>query len=243
MHRQSKEAPSLKMCPCREAYYCGPEHQKLHWKVHRKTCFNKQHTTPLTALERGVMFLLQTFDATLVELAIKAMLKEDVNIDLEHAVNTQAVEFLIEPRDSMEDLEAAVDAGKIPPVRISREVKIVSIAEECKRRGIDPPYFEHPADRQSRIRRNRLGVVMIFQPGGRAVTKATPNIQLGMWRMMQENEKKTTNPPIFYLSIHTTNSMVGHELQQEADPRGFKEESERLDRDAEEDPEVDGLCW
>lgn len=38
-HCGLEEGEKLKQCPCKKAFYCSPEHQRLHWKAtHRLSC-------------------------------------------------------------------------------------------------------------------------------------------------------------------------------------------------------------
>jgi hypothetical protein len=34
----SQSAPSLRCSQCKTVFYCSPEHQKFHWKIHKTVC-------------------------------------------------------------------------------------------------------------------------------------------------------------------------------------------------------------
>eukprot|EP01035_Chromulina_nebulosa_P036741 gene36741-49535_t len=34
----SRRAPSLRCSQCKTVFYCSPEHQKFHWKIHKTVC-------------------------------------------------------------------------------------------------------------------------------------------------------------------------------------------------------------
>ncbi|KAF8193162.1 hypothetical protein K438DRAFT_1829209 [Mycena galopus ATCC 62051] len=146
-YRQTSDAKSLKMCPCQGAFYCGSKHQKLHWKIHKQTCYIKAHPGPLIPIDAVP-------DCDLVT----QLEKTAVVVTLEQAVGE-------------EPMLDAVDAGRIPPYTISQTVALVSLEEEAKKRGHSNPFFEHPVDRERRMACGDLIVTLIFQPGGRIFTK------------------------------------------------------------------------
>ncbi|THH04589.1 hypothetical protein EW146_g10138 [Bondarzewia mesenterica] len=213
----------LKMCPCREAFYCGPEHQGLHWKIHKSICYNRKHKDPPTANDAAVGYLLQFHDTAIVEIAISALLKENIDTDFRRELDSKAIVISIEQREGMEDMAVAHGAGRIPPFKISREVGVVLLEEEARRQGSEYPFFEHPSDRQIRIERGCLGVALIFQPSGRAITKRVPSIQLSVWEMIREKERTTTNPPMLYWHIGMTNGRINMEVMEEAKKKDREE--------------------
>jgi hypothetical protein len=204
---------------CREPYRKGlrrrEEHQKAHWKVHRRSCYTKKHKEPPSPADVAIQYLLQFHDTAIVEISVMALLKEDIDVDFERELDRKAVVLTVEPREGDEEMAAAVTRGRIPPFKISKEVSVVSLEQEAQRRGLDFPFFEDPYDRQVRLARKQLGVAVIFQPGGRAITKRVPGIQINVWKMIQEKEKITTNPPMLYWQIMMSNNRVNMELEEE----------------------------
>ncbi|KAF8156046.1 hypothetical protein B0H34DRAFT_799114 [Crassisporium funariophilum] len=166
-------------------------------------------------MDHAVQYLMQFHEASLVEIAVAALWKEDVNCDMRKDFETKAVVLTIEPRESLEDMEAASAAGRIPPFQLSRTTSVVLQEEEARRLGSDISIFEHPFTRTMRMRRDKIGVAMIFQPSGRIFTQAVPKIQLAMWEMGQGHEKKTTNPPMVYWHVMMTNGTIKREIEDE----------------------------
>jgi len=54
---------------------------------------------------------------------------------------------------------------------------------------------------------------MIFEPTGRTTTKRVPGVQLGIWKILQKQEKAIINPPAMYLELITTNSRIRSETR------------------------------
>ncbi|RDB17455.1 hypothetical protein Hypma_001640 [Hypsizygus marmoreus] len=194
----------------------SPEHQKNHWPIHKQSCYARTHRGPLSPTDIAIQHLLQFHDTAIVEIAVSALIKEDINVDFATELERKAVVFTVEQRPEKEDMDVAVAAGRLPPYRIARDISVVLIEAEAKQRGLDRPYLEHPWHQQMRLARKQLGVAMIFLPGGRAVTKRVPSIQLSMWDMMKNKEKTTTNPPILYWHLNITNGQINTEIEQEA---------------------------
>lgn len=142
-----------------------------------------------------------------------ALLRDDIEVDFQRDLERKAVVLTLEPRGSDEDMVDAVAKGHIPPYKISREVSVVLLEVEAKKRGLGHPFFEHPIDRHRRLACQQLGVAVIFKPTGRATTKRVPSGQLVMWQMIQKKEKTTTNPPALYRQIMTTNSRIRFETR------------------------------
>ncbi|KAJ7662120.1 hypothetical protein DFH06DRAFT_365796 [Mycena polygramma] len=201
----------LKMCPCAEAFYCGSEHQEQHWTVHKRTCYARHNKAPTTAADDAVKLILRSYDSNMVQLAVSALLRESKYIDITRALDAVAIEILVTQRPDYEDMEVAWAAGRVPPFKIStkaEDIRLLSLSQEAQRRGLGRPFFEHPDDRTLRIRNEKFGIAMIFQPTGRVVTFRAPKVQLGAWEMIQGQEQHTTNPPHLYWSIHMTNGIL-----------------------------------
>lgn len=234
------------MCPCREAFYCGSviltsttiqslskinknvkptreDHQKAHWKIHKKSCYTRKHKGPLSPFDVAVQHLLQSYDASIVEIAITALLKEDIEVDFERDLEKKAVVLTLEPRCGDEEMANAVAKGNTPPYKISNEVSVVLLEAEARKRGLDHPFFENPIDRELRLSRRQLGVSVIFEPSSRTTTKRVPRVQSGMWQMTRESEKKTINPPALYWQIMTTNGMIRFETKTKEEEKEDKE--------------------
>ncbi|KAJ7075745.1 hypothetical protein B0H15DRAFT_649985 [Mycena belliarum] len=192
-YRQTSDAKGLKMCPCRAAFYCGSEHQKLHWKIHRKTCYTRAHSGPLGPIDTAIHHIMQAHDASVVQFLPAALMKARPDCDLAQEIERMAAVITLEQSPDEEQMEVAVAAGRIPPYTISGNVQIVALAEEARRRGHPDPFFEHPADRQWRLKAGDLVVTLIFQPGGRIFTKRVlaggPVVGLPVWEMIQRNSK------------------------------------------------------
>jgi hypothetical protein len=241
------------MCPCRGAYYCGSvssvqslvqksycsqlgmyitrraEHQKVHWKIHKKSCYTRKHKGPLSPFDVAVQDILQFHDAEIVEIAVTALLKEDIEVDFQRDLEKKAVVLTLEPRCGDEEMANAIAIGCTPPYKISREVSVVSLELEARKRGLDHPFFEDPLDRHWRLSHQQLGVSMIFEPSGRTTTKRVPRVQLDLWQMLQEKEKTTTNPPLLYWQIMMTNGSIRSETK--------TDEEKRADSDRRHEPE------
>jgi hypothetical protein len=198
------------------------DHQKIHWKIHKQSCYSRTHKGPLSPFDIAVQDLLQFHDVAVVEIAVMALLKEDIEVDFRQDLEKKAVVLTVEPRDTDEDITSAVAEGRIPPYKISKEVSVVLIELEARNRGLGHPFFENPIDRHWRLERKQLGVAVIFQPTGRTITKRVPEGQLGMWQMIQEKEKTTTNPPMLYWQIMTTNSRIRIETMNREEEEAYK---------------------
>ncbi|KAJ7157311.1 hypothetical protein C8R46DRAFT_423555 [Mycena filopes] len=159
--------------------------------------------------------MLRSYDSNMVQIAVSALLRESKYIDILRALDALAVEILVIQRSDCEDMEVAWAAGRVPPFEISwkaEDTRLLSLSQEAQRRGLGRPFFEHPDDRALRIRNEKFGIAMIFQPTGRAVTFRAPKVQLGAWELIQRQEQHTTNPPYLYWSIHTTNATMTAEF-------------------------------
>ncbi|KAJ7449428.1 hypothetical protein B0H11DRAFT_2078676 [Mycena galericulata] len=219
--RQTSDAKGLKMCPCRAAFYCGSEHQKLHWKIHRTTCYAKAHPGPLTPMDVAINHLMQFHDASAVQFLVGALIKAKPDCDLVEELERTAAVITLEQAVNEESMSVAVDAGRIPPYTISN-VALVSLVEEIKRRGHPEPFFEDPFDRQRRLECGDLIVTLIFQPGGRIFTKRIlshgPARILETWQMVQKNSKlpefARKGPWIDYL-VYSANMRIGSERDEE----------------------------
>lgn len=151
-----------------------------------------------------------------------ALLKEDIEVDVQRDLEKKAVVLTLEPRCGDEEMANAVEKGCTPPYKISREVSVVLLELEARKRGLDHPFFENPIDRHLRLSRQQLGVSVIFEPSGRTTTKRVPGIQLGIWQMVQEKEKTTTNPPALYWQIMTTNGRIRFETKTKEEKKADK---------------------
>lgn len=218
----------LKMCPCREAYYCGPDHQKVHWEFHKKSCYTRKHKGPFSTFDVAVQHLLQFYDTSIVEIAVMALLKEDIEVDFESALENKAVVLTLEPRAGDEEMASAVAKGCTPPYKISSEVNVVLLEVEARKRGLDVPFFENPFDRHWRLARQQLGVSLILEPTGRTTTKRVPRVQLSIWQMLQEKEKTTTNSPAIYWQIWTTNSRIRSETKTKEEKKADKRDQRQM---------------
>lgn len=198
------------------------DHQKVHWKTHKKSCYTKKHKGPLSPFDLAVQHLLQFYDTSIVEIAVMALLKEDIEVDFQRDLEKKAVVLTLEPRCGDEEMDNAVAKGCTPPYKISTEVSVVSLELEARKRGLDHPFFEDPFDRHWRLARQQLGVSVILEPTGRTTTKRVPRVQLGIWQMVQEKEKTTTNPPAVYWQIMTTNSKIRLETKTKEEKKADK---------------------
>jgi hypothetical protein len=234
------------MCPCREAYYCGSvssagcacgflasksyfwhlriraEHQKVHWTIHKQSCYTRQHKGPLSPFDIATQHLLQFYDTSIVEIAVMALLKQDIYVDFRNELERKAVVLTLESRYGDEEMASAVTEGRIPPYEISREVNVVSLEVEARNRGLSHPFFENPVDRHLRLTRQQLGVAVVFKPTGRATTKRVPAGQLSVWEMVQKKERTTTNPPKLFWQIMTMNSQIRLETMTEEEEKAQK---------------------
>ena len=198
------------------------DHQKVHWSIHKKSCYTRKHKGPLSPFDVAVQHLLQFYDISFVEIAVMALLKEDIEVDFQRDLEKKAVVLTLEPRCGDEEMANAVAKGCTPPYKISKEVSVVSLELEARKRGLNHPFFENPIDRHLRISRQQLGVSVVFEPSGRTTTKRVPRAQLGMWQMRQEKEKTTTNPPVLYWQILMTNGRIRSETKTKEEKKDDK---------------------
>lgn len=157
-----------------------------------------------------------------------ALLKEDVEVDFQRDLEKKAVVLTLEPRGSDEEMANVVAQGDPPPYKISKEASVVLLELEARKRGLDHPFFEDPFDRHWRLARQQLGVSVIFEPTGRTTTKRVPSVQLGIWQMVQEKEKTTTNPPAMYRQIMTTNSRIRSETKTKEEKKADKRHESQM---------------
>jgi hypothetical protein len=137
------------------------------------------------------------------------------------------VEITLEQAAKEEPMSVAVEAGRIPPYTISKNVRLVSLAEEAKRRGHPNPFFEHPLDRERRLASGDLIATLIFQPGGRIITKKVlsggETAVLTGWGVVQKNSKlqefESKGPWIDYL-VYAANMRIGSERDRERNVPG-----------------------
>ena len=176
----------------------------------------------MSPFDVAIQHLLQFHDASFVEVAVAALLKEDIDVDIELGLEKKAVVLTLEPRCGDEEMANAVAKGCTPPYKLSKEVGVVVLETEAQKRGLDHPFFENPIDRHLRLSRRLLGVSVIFEPSSRTTTKRVPRVQLGMWQMLQEKEKKTTNPPMLYWQIMMTNSRIRSETMTKEEKKDDK---------------------
>ena len=181
----------------------------------------------MSPFDVAVQHLLQFHDTSIVEIAVMALLKEDIEVDFQHDLEKKAVVLTLEPRCGDEEMANAVANEHTPPYKISREVSVVLLEVEARKRGLDHPFFENPNDRHLRLSRQQLGVSVIFEPSGRTTTKRVPKVQLGMWQMTREKEKTTTNPPALYWQIMMANGRIRSETKTKEEKEVDKRE-ERL---------------
>jgi len=169
-------------------------------------------------MDSAVNYLLQYHDTSLVEIAVMALMKENIDVDFAAALMNKAVVMTVQQKKD-EDIELAVAAGRIPPCQISwkdPEPYVVSLEEAARERGYHEPYFENPGDRMMRLKRgHELSVSMIFLPTGRATAKRVPDVQLSVWNMIQEKARTTTNPPNLYRTVHILNVYINTEIMEE----------------------------
>ena len=159
-----------------------------------------------------------------------ALLKEDIEVDFQRDLERKAVVLTLEPRGSDDEMATAVTQGHIPPYKISKEVSVVLLEPEARKRGLAHPFFEHPIDRQWRLAQQQLGVVVIFEPTGRVITKRVPRGQLGVWQMVQEKERTTTNPPALYRQIMITNGNIRSETKTKEEKKADKRSDKLYDK-------------
>jgi hypothetical protein len=176
----------------------------------------------LSPFDIAVQHILQFYDTSIVEIAVMALLKEDIDVDIQRDLEKKAVVLTLEPRCGDEEMANAVAKGCTPPYKISREVSVVLLELEAQKRGLDHPFFEDPLDRHWRLSHQQLGVSMIFEPSGRTTTKRVPMIQLDIWQMIQKKEKTTINPPVLYWQIMTTNGRIRSETKTKAEKKADK---------------------
>jgi hypothetical protein len=176
----------------------------------------------LSPFDVAVQHILQFHDTAIVEIAVMALLKEDIEVDFERDLEKKAVILTLEPRCSDEEMANAVAKGCTPPYKISREVGVVLLEIEAQKRGLDHPFFEDPLDRQWRLSYQELGVSMIFEPSGRTITKRVPRVQLHIWQMTQKKEKTTINPPMLYWQIMIANGVIRSETKTIAEKKADK---------------------
>ena len=176
----------------------------------------------MSPFDVAVQHLLQYYDTSIVEIAVRALLKEDIEIDFQHDLEKKAVVLTLEPRCGDEEMANAVAKGFTPPYKISLEVSVVSLELEARKRGLDHPFFEDPFDRHWRLARQQLGVSVILEPTGRTTTKRVPRGQLVIWQMVQKKEKTTTNPPAMYWQILTANNRIRSETKTKEEKKADK---------------------
>jgi len=209
------------MCPCAEVSYCSDEHQKQHWKIHKKTCYARSHPNP-TVMDAAVKYLLRAHDTNLVEIAHSALLNDDKNADVYLEFERKAVSIALETFEDEESMDDALAAGHLLPVEISRDVYTVGLEQLAREKlGEGHVCFEHPQDRQRRFLRNDvINVTLYFRQTGRVVTKHVPVGPIAMgWQMKQDQEKVTTNPPKVYWSVFTCNGLLRGMLAEEKKKR------------------------
>ncbi|KAJ7865645.1 hypothetical protein B0H14DRAFT_2573831 [Mycena olivaceomarginata] len=198
------------------------EHQKLHWKIHRSICYVRANPGPLTPMDVAIHHLMQVHDASAVQFLPGALMKAMLDCDLPAEMERTAVEITLEQAAKEEPMSVAVEAGRIPPYTISKNVRLVSLAEEAKRRGHPNPFFEHPLDRERRLASGDLIATLIFQPGGRIITKKVlsggETTVLTTWGMVQKNSKlqefESKGPWIDHL-VYAANMRIGSERDRE----------------------------
>lgn len=76
----------------------------------------------MSPFDIAVQHLLQFYDTAIVEIAVTALLKEDIEVDLQSALEKKAVVLTLEPRAGDEEMANAIGKGHIPPYKISTEV-------------------------------------------------------------------------------------------------------------------------
>ncbi|KAJ7499913.1 hypothetical protein FB451DRAFT_47444 [Mycena latifolia] len=170
---------------------------------------------------------MQAHDASVVQFLPAALIKANPDCDLKEELERSAAVITLEQAPGEEPMSVAVAAGRIPPYTISKNVSIVSLAEEARRRGHSDPFFEHPWDRQRRLDSGDLAVTLIFQPGGRIFTKrvlargAVAN--LPVWQMIQRNSKlqsfESQGPWIDHL-VYAANTRARGERDEERNVPG-----------------------
>ena len=125
----------------------------------------------MSPFDVAIQHLLQFHDVSFVEVAVAALLKEDIDVDIELGLEKKAVVLTLEPRCGDEEMANAVAKGCTPPYKLSKEVGVVVLETEAQKRGLDHPFFENPIDRHLRLSRRLLGVSVIFEPSSRTTTK------------------------------------------------------------------------
>lgn len=124
------------------------DHQEKHWKIHKKTCFARSHKNP-SVMDEAVKYLLRVHDVAIVDIAVGALLKNDVNVDFRREFERQAVFLTIEQRENEETMADAHAAGHTPTIKITEDVCTVLIEEMATQLlGKDCQSFENPDDRK-----------------------------------------------------------------------------------------------
>jgi hypothetical protein len=170
---------------------------------------------------------MQTIEISLVEIAVAALIQDDVDMDTRTSFDTKAIVLHLEARDGDEEkLKETVNTGSVPHVILTRQVSVVNIEEEAAKRGFDVPYWENPADRALRLQRGKwLAVSFIFQPADRLVVQRVADVQVSWHEIMRKKEKTTKNGPKVDWHIGMTNNRIRMEATQEE--KRLKEKQEQ----------------
>ena len=172
-------------------------------------------------MEDEALYLLKHHDVDLVEMAVAAM---GPDVDLSIETETHAATIFLAARSSDSKLPNPIGGWRadfVQPFCIEKVV-VGPVKEQAKRFGLDRDFLEHPIERQKRLFHGShamLNISIVFEPTGKFVTKNVPRIQLSVWEMVQESERKTTNPPRLHFLCHTTNNRINYKLMLEHEKR------------------------
>lgn len=215
----------MKACPCYEVFYCSKACQNDDWKQHKAICTyrmrKKQGSTQKLPMEDEALFLMKHHDVDLVEMAVAAM---GPDVDLSIETERLAAVFFLAARSPDSKLPNPIGGWRLDLVQPFDIEKVVvgPVEEQAQRFGLNRDFLEFPIQRIKRLfygSHAMLNVSIVFEPTGKFITKNVPRIQLTVWKMSQEREKKTTNPPRLNYLRHVTNGRINYGLLREHERR------------------------
>lgn len=96
-------------------------------------------------MDAAVKYLLRSHDTAVVDMVVRALIKENVNVNFVQGLDRKAVELNIEQLEGKEDMNIAHAAGRTPPFKVSRlNVRVVLQKKEAERRSLGRPFLEDP---------------------------------------------------------------------------------------------------
>jgi hypothetical protein len=171
---------------------------------------------------QAVIHAMKHHDTHLVELAIAAM---GTDVDLATETEITAAVFLFAPGNGQ---LPGPECGWIPTLMQPYRIESVStspIKEQARIFQLDRDFLEDPAKRWERLRHGdhaKLNISMVFEPTEIFFTKNVPRSQLWVWKMSQDKEKETHNPPRIHFLRHVSNGYINSNLKLEHEMADLK---------------------